>query len=226
MDSRLGSNQLLAALPAKDFELLASYSKTITFEPGDLLIGEGEEVTNVFFPHSGMLSIQVVMRDGRAVETSLVGREGVVGAMAALGLHNSFSRVVAHVPLTVSQISAARMRRIASASTAVRDLCVQFNEKLLSQAQITAACNVLHTLDQRFCRWLLQSTNRTQSNEVHLTQDQLAGILGVTRTSVTEVARKMLGNGAISYARGKIAVLDRKMLAANGCECYRMERNS
>ena len=138
------------------------------------------------------------MKDGKAIETATVGREGVVGAMAGLGLHSSRVRALAQLPTFTGQISAPQLRKAVTASKAVADLCIRYNEALLEQARITAACNALHHIDARFCSWLLQSYDRAESDTVQLNQEFLSEMLGVRRTSVTEVATKLQAAGAIS----------------------------
>ena len=161
-----------------------------------------------------------MLRDGKAIETATVGREGVVGAMAGLGLYKSLVRVVVQMPVSVSKISATHFRTVAANSDPVRNLCIRYNEVLLSQARVTAACNALHSIEARFCRWLLQSADRAASDTVALTQEFLAEMLGVRRTSVTEVASKVQASGAITYSRGVIKILDRPALMRMSCECY------
>jgi len=213
-------NKLLASLPSKDFEALKPHLTVISPVQGDIVYEAGAEVDYVYFPHSGMFSLLAVMRDGKAIETATVGREGVIGAMAGLGLYKSLVRVTVQLPLQASKIAAAPFRRAVTASTALRDVCVRYNEVMLTQARITAACNALHQIDERFCRWLLQSSDRAASDTVALTQELLAEMLGVRRTSVTDVARKMQDKGVITYARGVIKILDRDALKLLSCECY------
>jgi CRP-like cAMP-binding protein len=213
-------NKLLASLPRKDFGALELHLVTRSMAQGEVIYEAGAEVDHVYFPHNGMLSMLAVMRDGKAIETATVGREGVVGAMAGLGLYTSLVRVVVQLPLQVSRIAAAPFRKAVSASDALRDICVRYNEVMLTQARITAACNALHQIDERFCRWLLQSSDRAASDTVALTQELLAEMLGVRRTSVTEVARRMQDKGVITYARGVIKILDRDGLKLLSCECY------
>jgi CRP-like cAMP-binding protein len=184
------------------------------------LVEAGDEVDQIYFPHYGMLSLLAVLRDGKAIETATVGREGVVGAMAGLGLYKSLVRTVVQMPMTGSRIAATHFRTAAAGSDPVRNLCIRYNEVLLSQARVTAACNALHSIEARFCRWLLQSADRAASDTISLTQEFLAEMLGVRRTSVTEVASKMQSAGLITYSRGVIKILDRQALMRTSCECY------
>jgi CRP-like cAMP-binding protein len=213
-------NKLLSALPRDQFDLLAPHFTTVSLSQGVMLVGAGEEFDHVYFPHNGMLSMLAVLRDGKAVETATVGREGVVGAMAGFGLYKSLVRVVVQLPMAVSKIPATQFRKATANNNAIRDMCIQYNEILLSQARITAACNATHTLEARFCRWLLQSADRAASETVTLTQKLIAEMLGVRRTSVTEVATKIQDTGAIHYSRGVIKIWDRPALEGMSCECY------
>jgi CRP-like cAMP-binding protein len=213
-------NKLLASLPRDHFDRLLPNLVAVNLPQGLVLNEAGDEVDQVYFPHSGMLSLLAVLRDGKAIETATVGSEGVVGAMAGLGLHKSQVRVVVQMQMSGSKISASHLRTVAAGSDPVRNLCIRYNEVLLSQARVTAACNALHSIEARFCRWLLQSADRAASDTVNLTQEFLAEMLGVRRTSVTEVASKVQNAGVITYTRGVIRILDRPALLRMSCECY------
>jgi CRP-like cAMP-binding protein len=214
------ANKLLAALPREHFNMLAPHLTTTTFPQNLVLLETGDEVDQIYFPHNGMLSLLAVMRDGKAIETATVGREGVVGAMAGLGLYRSMVRVVVQLPMTATRISSSHFRKAVAGSEPLRNLCIHYNEVLLTQARVTAACNALHPVEARFARWLLQSADRAASDTVALTQELLAEMLGVRRTSVTEVAGKLQADGIISYSRGVIKIIDRSALERVSCECY------
>ena len=213
-------NKLLAALPRDHFERLLPHLSVVSLQQGVVLSEAGDEVDQIYFPHDGMLSLLAVLRDGKAIETATVGREGVVGAMAGLGLYKSLVRVVVQMPLTCSKIAAPHFRTAVAASETLRNLCIRYNEVLLSQARVTAACNALHPIEARFCRWLLQSADRSAGDTVALTQEFLAEMLGVRRTSVTEVASRVQSAGVITYSRGVIKILNRPALMQMSCECY------
>src|SRR5450631_3642677 len=140
-------NKLLLLLPAAHLNLLLPHLTTVSLAQGTIAIETGEEVDQVYFPHDGMFSLLAVMRDGKAIETATVGREGVVGAMAGLGLYKSLVRIVVQLPVSVSKIAATHFRTVAAGSDPVRNLCVRYNEVLLSQARVTAACNALHSIE-------------------------------------------------------------------------------
>jgi CRP-like cAMP-binding protein len=213
-------NKLLAGLGREDFVLIAGHLSVSKLPQGSVLLESGEEADEVFFPLSGMVSLVVVMKDGKAIETATVGREGVIAGMAGLGLHISQVRAIAQLPLEVARISAVHLRKTTAGNAALTDLCLRFNDVLLAQARITAACNALHPVEARFCRWLLQTRDRAESDTVPLTQEFLSEMLGVRRTSVTEVASKLQAAGLIHYTRGIIQIDDIEGLQAKACECY------
>ncbi len=213
-------NKLLASLPRDEVDRLLPQLTTITLEQGVVLLEAGDEVDQIYFPHFGMLSLLAVLRDGKAIETATVGREGVVGAMAGLGLRKSLVRVMVQMSMACSRIPAKHFRTAVGASAPLRNLCIRYNEVLLAQARVTAACNALHPIEARFCRWLLQCADRAGGYTVALTQEFLAEMLGVRRTSVTEVASRVQNAGAITYSRGVIRILDRPALMRMSCECY------
>ena len=213
-------NKLLATLPRSDSDRLLPHLSSVQLPQGLILCEAGDEVDQIYFPQNGMLSLLAVLRDGKAIEIATVGREGVVGAMAGLGLHKSLVRIVVQMPTSGSRIAATHFRNAAAGSEPVRNLCIRYNEVLLSQARVTAACNALHSVEARFCRWLLQCADRAAGDTITLTQEFLAEMLGVRRTSVTEVASRVQAAGVITYSRGVIRILDRAALQRMSCECY------
>ena len=213
-------NQLLAGLPGDALLAMTAHMTLHTLKQGTVLHEAADEVEYVYFPHSGMISMLAVMQNGKAIETATTGREGVIGAMAGLGLYTSMVRAVVQLPMVTSRISAARFRQVAALSKPVENICIRYNEVLLTQARLTAACNALHAVDTRFCRWLLQSADRAESATLPLTQELLSEMLGVRRTSVTDVAGRLQREGLISFSRGVIQILDRPALEAMTCECY------
>lgn len=157
---------------------------------------------------------------GRAVETATVGLEGVLGCMAGFSMHKALVRAVVQLPLVASRISAAAFRKVVESHHSIRDLIVRASDSLLGQVQITAACNALHPVEARLARWILQSSDRTRSEAIPLTQELLSQMLGVTRSSVSEAAGKLQAAGLIRYIRGNIQITDRPALERTACECY------
>jgi CRP-like cAMP-binding protein len=213
-------NRFLATLPPHDFALLAPQLRTITLERGVMLHDVGEEIEHVYFPHTGMVSLVAVMQSGATVETATVGRGGVIGASAGLGAKSTFGRAVVQLPATAAWISALQFRAAANQSQAIRDLIVRYNDLLLAQVQQAVACNALHALEARLCRWLLQTHDCTDGDAIPLTQEFLGQMLGVRRTTVTAAARLLRSAGLIRYRRGLIQIVDRRALEDIACECY------
>ncbi|MEA2881281.1 MAG: hypothetical protein QOH32_500 [Bradyrhizobium sp.] len=220
MDIAVSANRLLGDLPRADFDLLSSHLTIETFAQGAVLAEAGDEIDHAHFPNNGMISLLTILRDGKAIETGTIGREGVFGATAAFGLHRSRVRAIVQLPMTSALLPAPALRRAAESSKAIRLLCLRYNEVLLAQARITAACNALHMIEARFSRWLLQTSHVSRSSTVPLTQEFLSEMLGVRRTSVTEVASKLQSAGLISYSRGVIQILDAQALRQRSCECF------
>jgi CRP-like cAMP-binding protein len=219
-------NQLLSALPQSDFSAIARRLTFAVLPTGKFLNEADDVVDRVYFPLRGMLSLLAVLRDGKAIETATIGREGAVNAMAGIGSLTTTVRVVVQLPSDVAIISASQFRDLAATIPSIQHMCISYNEVLLTQARVIAVCNAVHPVEQRFCRWLLQSSDRAESRIINLTQELLAEMLGVRRTSVTEVARKVQDTGAIQYSRGIIEILDRQLLEALSCECYQALTNT
>jgi CRP-like cAMP-binding protein len=220
LDIAVVSNKLLGELPRADFDLLASHLATQSFAQTAVLTEAGDQIEEVFFPATGMISLLTTLSDGKAIETATVGREGLVGGAAAFGPYRSPVRAVVQIQMTAAVLPAVVLRRAAESSKAIQLLCIRYNEVLLAQARITAACNALHMIEARFCRWLLQTSHVSASTTVTLTQEFLSEMLGVRRTSVTEVASKLQAAGIISYSRGVIRIVDAEALRQRSCECF------
>jgi CRP-like cAMP-binding protein len=214
------TNKLLASLPHEDFQFLIPHLLSVQLAQGAVLAEPGVEVDHAYFPLSGAASLLVVMRDGKIIETGTVGCEGVLGAMSGIAPCRWQVRAIAQLPMFARKIGSTELRKAVSSSKAIADLCLRYNEVLLTQARIGAACNAVHQIEARFCRWLLQTRDRTESDTIMLTQEFLAQMLGVRRTSVTEVAKKIQAAGAISYSRGVIKIIDLEAVQALSCECY------
>ena len=187
---------------------------------GTVFLEPGEPIRQIYFPQSGMISLLVVTRDGSMIETSTIGREGAVGLHRALGERRSFTRVNVQIPGRFSTIAAHIFQEVARDDLAIREMIARYTEVLWAEAQQNAACNAVHDASARLCRWLLQSSDRVESDQLPLTQDFLAQMLGVRRTTVTLLAQELQKQGIIKYSRGKMAILDRIGLEQRACECY------
>lgn len=213
-------NQLLRRLADSDRVALASDLQPVFLMSGDILYEPDYPVEWIYFPTTAVLSVVTVMTDGRTVESDTVGYESVVGALAALGGSPAVGRTFVQIAGEAVRIHASRIRHQAEASPNFRRLLIRHAYANLAQAHQSAACNALHELEQRLCRWLLMSQDRTASPQVRLTQQYLATMLGVQRTTVTEALRDLADKGLIRRGRARIEILDRARIESLSCECY------
>jgi CRP-like cAMP-binding protein len=213
-------NRLLATLPQETLALLEPDLKEISGTQGCVFLEPGDTIDRVYFPQNGMISLLVVSREGDMVEVSTVGREGALGLHCGLGGRRSFTRATVQIPGRFSTITAHAIERVSLRSSAIREMIVRYTEMLWVEAQQLAACNAVHDASSRLCRWLLQSADQTESLQLPLTQEFLAQMLGVRRTTVTLLAQELQKRGIIKYSRGKVTILNRKMLEEDACECY------
>jgi CRP-like cAMP-binding protein len=218
------TNGLICALDICTYEQLAPHLSHREFDRGDVFYEPGDAIEHIYFPHRGVISLLSVLEDGSAIETSTVGRESAVGLLAGLTPLQSFSRAVGQSAGLVSRIEAARLRGIAGASPTLRDVILRHCDALLANAQQSVACNALHDVEERFCRWLLTCHDRADGDELSVTQEFLAMMLGVQRTTVTQVAGMLQDARLIRYQRGRMTILDRPGLEHRACECYRAVR--
>jgi CRP-like cAMP-binding protein len=214
-------NQLLQSLPQADLDLLAPHLKDISLHQSEVLVEPGAPFEHVYFPHTAVISLLAVMRDGQTVETATVGRAGVIGGVAGFGQWRAFARVIVQMPGTVGRIPSSRFRAALRHSDRLTAVVLRCAQSIVLQIQQTAACNALHSVEQRLCRWLLLTQDYSDTNVIPLTQELLAQMLGVRRTSVTVAATKLQALGVIRYnQRGRIEIVDRKALERAVCECY------
>ena len=219
-------NRLLAALDAEDLELVTSKLVPVTLEKGALLYDPGDLIDAIYFPDDCVISLMTLMESGAAIESAAIGREGALGLMAAVSPRQSLTRAIVQVPGRARRITAAHLHRAWEQSAQIRDLIDRHNEALFAHAIHSVACNALHSVEARFCRWLLSCDDRIDSSTIALTQEFLADMLGVQRTTVTVVARALQAAGLIRYRRGVVDIVDREGLEAIACECYRAVRRN
>jgi CRP-like cAMP-binding protein len=213
------NNRILKALPAKDLKIISALLKSIVLAKDTVLYEQGERISNVFFPEDALTSVFSATSEGETIEVSLIGNEGIVG-IAALFADSAAFRAVVHVPGVAYSMSKEALRREFKRSEAFHRILLHYTNALLVQIAQTAVCNKFHSVQERFCRWLLMAHDRVPGNELHLTQDALARVLGSRRASVSVVAGEFQRDGAIRYSRGLIHIIDRKPLEAASCECY------
>ncbi|MFK4509618.1 CRP-like cAMP-binding protein [Bradyrhizobium daqingense] len=219
-------NRLLAALPPADLGLLTPYFQKVSFEADAVLVRSGDELDPVYFPHSGAIAFMLDMPDGQSVATTLMGWEGALASFSVLGPSLSSVTAVARMAGTASLISAAKFRAAYAQSAAIRNVVQVHARAVMLQLQHVAACNALHRVDGRLARWLLQLHDRVPDDPLPVTQEALAQLLGVRRTTVTLTMSKLREAGAIpSDRRGSIQI-DRARLERIACDCYAlMQRN-
>ena len=213
-------NRLLAALPPADLGLLTPYFQKVSFEPDAVLVRSDDELDSVCFPHSGAIAFMLDMPDGQTVATTLMGREGALASFSVLGLSFSSVTAIARVAGRASLIPAARFRAAFAQSAAIRNVVQVHARSVLLQLQHVAACNALHRVDGRMARWLLQLHDRVPDDRLPVTQEALAQMVGVRRTTVTLTMSKLREAGAVpSDGRGFVEI-DRTRLEKVACDCY------
>ena len=212
-------NLFLAALSPTDQALLAGMM-TLQRLPQGLVLQEPEQsIEHVYFVESGMISLVAAMQDGAAIETATLGREAILGALAAFGSHRATARAIVHIEATAWRLPVADFRNAIEQSAGLRRMALLGSELLLAHMQQTAACNALHTAERRLCRWIVQVQDRVGSDVIRLTHDFLAQMLSVRRPTVSLIAYELQQAGLIRYQRGRIAILDRAGLERSACEC-------
>jgi CRP-like cAMP-binding protein len=219
-------NHLLEALPVGDYGMIAPHLAPVDIERGRLLYDPGDRIDTVYFPIDGVISLMTLMENGAAIESATIGREGALGLMAAVAPRQSLSRAIVQTPTKAVKIGAAQLHDAWEKSPRIRDLVDRHNEALFGHAIQSVACNALHSVEARFCRWLLTCHDRISTNTVALTQEFLADMLGVQRTTVTAVARSLQEKGGIRYRRGVVDIIDRAVLEQLACECYGVIRRT
>lgn len=217
-------NRLLAGLSPVDLTLLTPHLSVAALEQGILLEEAGDRISTVYFPLSGMISLLAVMRSGTAVETATVGREGAVDVLVALGARTAPVRAVVQLAGRFLRIAAWRFAQAAAQSPGIRDMSVRYHEMQVALVHQVAGCNALHSMEARLCRWLLQTRDRTETDELPLTHEFLSEMLGAQRSTVTMLARRLQHAGMIHYARGRVEIVDRASLEHRTCECYAIVR--
>jgi CRP-like cAMP-binding protein len=213
-------NRLLATLSQETLALLEPELKETSAAQGVVFLEPGDSIDRVYFPQSGMISLLVIGREGEMVEVSTVGREGALGLHRGLGGGLSFTRAMVQISGRFSTIAAHTFERISLGSASLQDMIAGYTEMRLAGAQQLVACNAIHDASSRLCRWLLQCADHIDSPQLPLTQEYLAQMLGVRRTTVTLLAQELQKRGAVKYSRGKMTILNRKMLKDGSCECY------
>jgi CRP-like cAMP-binding protein len=213
-------NHLLAALPADERGRLLPHLELVPMRLGDVLYESGSELRHVYFPTTAIVSLLYVMLDGASAEIAVVGNEGIIGVALFMGGETMPNRAVVQSAGHAYRLKGQLLKQEFNRSGELQHLLLRYTQALLTQMAQTAVCNRHHSLDQQLCRWLLLSLDRLPSNELVMTQELIANMLGVRREGVTEAAGNLQKAGLIAYRRGRITVLDRAGLEARACECY------
>ncbi|NDU85663.1 MAG: Crp/Fnr family transcriptional regulator [Ferrovum sp.] len=213
-------NHILAALPGAEYEHFYANLEWIELPLGKVLYEPGIQMRHVYFPTDSIVSLLYVMEDGSSAEIAVVGNEGVVGVSLFMGGESTTSRAVVQSAGYAYRLKGQLLKNEFYRAGMMQQLLLRYTQALLTQMAQTAVCNRHHSLDQQFCRWLLLSLDRLSSNELVMTQELIAAMLGVRREGVTEAAGNVQKSGLIKYSRGHISVLDRAGLEKRACECY------
>ncbi|MEJ8835562.1 Crp/Fnr family transcriptional regulator [Ramlibacter sp. AN1133] len=217
-------NLLLAALPPEEWARWEPELEPVTMPLGQVLSESGVAMTHVYFPTTAIVSLLYVMEDGASAEIAVIGNEGLVGISLFMGGETTPSRCVVQSAGEGFRLRGQALKAEFNRSGPVLHLLLRYTQALITQMAQTAACNRHHSLDQQLCRWLLLSLDRLAGNELVMTQELIANMLGVRREGVTEAALSLQRDGLIRYQRGRITVLDRAGLEQRTCECYAVVR--
>ncbi len=215
------ANRLLGAVSLRDLELIERHLDVVALPRGRVLFEPGDDVVTTHFPcHKTMVSLLIVTRDGREIEAATIGREGAVGGIVSGGNKPAFGRAVVQIPGSAFAIPTAVLETVKTGSPSFSDLFSRYSDALLAQLMQSVACNALHSVEARCCRWLLSTHDRAGDQIIHLTQESLAEMLGVQRTTVTAVVQGLEVRGVVRRHRGRVEIVDRKGLERSACECY------
>jgi len=213
-------NQILGALPREDYERLLPHLELVQMPLGWTVSESDDHVDYVHYPITGIISLIHELEDGSSSEIALVGNEGMLGISIYMGGESMSSGTVVQSPGQAYRLSRTIMKKEFSTGGKLQHLSLLYTQALPAQTSQTAVCNQHHSLDQQLCRWLLMSLDQLHKNNLVITQELIASLLGVRRESITQVAGKLQKDGLIEYARGRIIVIDRPKLEDRACECY------
>ena len=219
------TNRFLARL-GDEIDLIRPHLREIVLKPGQVLYEPGDEVSRVYFLHDGMISKLAVFEDGTEIECALVGREGAIGATAALGLKTSVTRDVCHVRASASVLDVSVLERAAARSQHVHGVIDRYCAWKMAYVIRNGACNARHSVEQRLCRWLLSCSDVLEQRQIDLRQDVFAKMLGVQRTTISPILQRFRAEGLIALGRGRVTLLDRGLIRERTCECYQAMREA
>lgn len=218
-------NRLLAALPREEYERLWPQLRQVSFALGEVVYEFGGQLDYVYFPTTSIVSLLYTMENGSSAEMGLTGNDGVVGIALFMGGGTMPNRAVVQSAGDAIRMKARLLQDEFARGGQFQQLLLRYTQALITQISQTAVCNRLHSVEQQLCRWLLLSHDRVKADELIMTQELIADMLGVRREGVTVAAGRLQDAGAISYVRGHIKILDRQKLEETVCECYRVVKN-
>ena len=213
-------NHLLAALPTAEYEPLVAHLELVPMQLGQMLYEPDMQLQHAYFPTTSIVSLHYVMESGASAETAGVGNEGMVGISLFMGGDTTPSSAVVQTAGHAYRLERRRLKQAFDQAGLFQKVLLRYTQALMTQMAQTAVCNRHHSLEQQLCRWLLLTVDRLSGDELIMTQELVASMLGVRREGITEAAGNLQRAGLISYRRGHIAVLDRKGLEKHSCECY------
>jgi CRP-like cAMP-binding protein len=213
-------NHILDALPAEERDRLFPHLKLVSMPLGMVLYESGETLRHIYFPTNSIVSLLYVMKDGASAEIAVVGNEGAIGVALFMGGETTPSRAIVQSGGSAYRLEGKRLKIEFNRHGHMLHTLLRYTQSLITQMAQTAVCNRHHSVNQQLCRWLLLSLDRLKSNELKMTQELIANMLGVRREGVTAAAGELQKLGVIRYSRGKITVLDRARLEQLSCECY------
>lgn len=218
-------NHLLAALPMEEYQRLQPHLEVVCLPHRQILHEINEPIDYVYFPTQALVSMVSLMEDGATIEVGVVGRDGMVGLPVCWGGGSATTQAIVQIPGSAIRMTADRLKAEFDRHGALYRLILLYTQALFTQVAQTAACNSRHTVEQRLARWLLSIEDRIESEQLLLTQEFIAQMLGIRRSGVTVAATALQQAGMIRYSRGKIAIVDRQLLQSSACECYKVVKN-
>ena len=222
---QLTDSRLLALLPWAEYERLVPHMEPVSFSLGEVVYESGGQMSYIYFPTTAIISLLYVMENGSSAEMGIAGNEGLVGIALFMGGNTTPNRAVVQSAGRAFRMRAKVLQDEFARGGAFQRLLLRYTQALLTQMSQTAVCNRLHEIEQQLCRWLLLSHDRLDSDELVMTQELIANMLGVRREGVTAAAGRLQEQGLISYVRGRIRILDRHGLETAVCECYRVVKD-
>jgi CRP-like cAMP-binding protein len=217
-------NRLLLALPSRNLKQLLPDLEPIRCRREQVLTDADSSIDHIFFPDSGVVSVMAVYSDGRTIEMATIGREGCTGVQAFFGAKGSSARFYVQIPGSAARMSRSTFMRTMASMPSFRSLMQAYAHAFLEQVMVSVACNGAHSLTERLARWLLMMRDRSDEDELRITQSLLAEMLGVQRPTITNAARELERAGLIERGRRQVTILDRQALMRASCECYQLVR--